>query len=99
MQGTPMYAEVPAEVIPTIKPHLTEGKIVYMKNIKIDSAKPFFKPVRSQYMIKIFRRTEIMELKDDQPDFPKYTFFLTPFAELPKFEGSNEHFLGTLPFP
>ncbi|WVZ69491.1 hypothetical protein U9M48_018266 [Paspalum notatum var. saurae] len=32
----------------------------------------------------------------DQKDFPKYTFLLTPFTELPKLEGNNEYFIDVI---
>ena len=65
-----------------------------MTNIKIENAKLVFKLVRSPFMIKLNKRTEITEMKDDPHDFPKYTFFLTPFSQIPKFERNNEYFLG-----
>ena len=65
-----------------------------MTNIKIENAKPVFKPVRSPFMIKLNKRTEITEMKDDPHDFPKYTFFLIPFSEISKFQQNNEYFLG-----
>ena len=42
---TSMYAEIPADAIPTLKPRLQEMKVLYMTNIKIENAKPVFKPV------------------------------------------------------
>ncbi len=91
-----MYAEVPPDAIPILKPQLQENKILYMKKIVIDKAKPSFKPVRGLYMIKLNKRTKIMEADDQAIDFPKYTFFLTPFPQLPQFERNNEYFLGMM---
>ena len=67
-----------------------------MTNIKIENAKPVYKPVRSPFMIKLNKRTEITELQDDPSNFPKYTFFLTPFSQIPKSQRSNEYFIGTI---
>ena len=92
-----MYAEIPADAIPTLKPKLEEQKIVYMTNIKIENAKPIFKPVRNPFMIKLNKRTEITELQDYPSNFPKYTFFLTPFPQIPKPERANEYFIGKTP--
>jgi len=89
-----MYAEVPPDAIPILKSQLQENKILYMKKIVIDKAKPSFKPVRGLYMIKLNKRTEITEVPDQGMDFPKYTFVLTPFTQLPQFEQNNEYFLG-----
>ncbi len=89
-----MYAEVPPDAIPILKSQLQENKILYMKKIVIDKAKPSFKPVRGLYMIKLNKRTEITEVHDQGMDFPKYTFLLTPFPQLPQFEQNNEYFLG-----
>ena len=90
-----MYAEIPADAIPTLKPRLQEQKIVYMTNIKIENPKPVFKPVRNPFMIKLNKRIEITVLQDDPSNFLKYTFFLTPFSQIPKFQRSNEYFIGT----
>ena len=90
-----MYAEVPPDAIPILKPQLQEYKILYMKKIIIDKAKPSYKSVRGLYMIKLNKRTELMEIHDQPMDFPKYTFFLTPFPQLSQFERNNEYFLGT----
>src|SRR6266498_5015328 len=89
-----MYAEVPPNAIPILKPQLQENKILYMKKIIIDKAKSSFKHVRGLYMIKLNKRTELMEIHDQGMDFPKYTFFLTPFPQLPQFERNNKYFLG-----
>ncbi len=94
-----MYAEIPPDAIPALKPKLQVQKIVYMTNIKIENAKPFFKPVRTPFMIKLNKlnkRTEITSQEDDPSDFPKYTFFLVPFSQIPKFQQGNEYFIGTI---
>jgi hypothetical protein len=90
-----MYAEVPPEAIPRLRSHLQEKKIVFMRKIIIEKAKNFFKPVRSPFMIKLNTKTEVIDHKEQLKDFPMYTFVLTPFTELPKYERSNEYFLGT----
>ena len=89
-----MYAEVPPDAIPILKSQLQENKILYMKKIVTDKAKPSFKPVRGLYIINLNKRTEIMEVDDQAIDFPKYTFFLIPFSEISKFQQNNEYFLG-----
>src|SRR6266498_2117629 len=89
-----MYAKVPPDAIPILKPQLQEYKILYMKKIIIDKAKPSYKPVRGLYMIRLNKRTELMNVNDEPMDFPKYTFYLTPFRHLPQFERNNEYFLG-----
>ena len=91
-----MYAEVPPDAIPILKPQLQEYKVLYMKKILIDRAKPSFKPVRGLYMIRLNKRTEIIETDDEAIDFPKFTFFLTPFPQLTQFERNNEYFLGMI---
>ena len=90
-----MYAEIPPDAISTLKPRLQEQKIVYMTNIKFENAKPFFKPVRSLFMIKLNKQTEITSQQGHLSDFPKYTFFLTPFSQIPKSQQNNEYFIGT----
>jgi hypothetical protein len=95
-----MYAEINADAIPVLKPRLQEMKIVYITTMKIENAKPTFKPVRNPYMIKLNKRTEISDPLDNLPTFPKYTFFLTPLSQIFKFDQYNEYFLGItyLPF-
>jgi len=46
-------------------------------------------------MIRLNQYTEIAEPKDPAPDFPKYTFSLTPISELNQYIGNQDAFLGT----
>ena len=48
------------------------------------------------YMIRLLPKTMLEEMNQQLEDFPKYTFFLTPFTELPQLEGNNEYFIGTI---
>ena len=70
-----MYAEVPPDAIPILKPQFKENKILYMKKIIIDKAKPSFKLVRGLYMIKLNKRTELMEIHDQAMDFSNILSF------------------------
>lgn len=91
-----MYAEIPPEAIPRLQPKLQEGKIFNIKNIIVLKAKPYFKPVRSMHMIKLTKKSVLKELQAEPPNFPKYTFYLTPFPELPKLEKNKEYFIGII---
>jgi replication factor A1 len=78
-----------------LKPHLQEGKIVYISKISIERAKPDFRVVDNAYMVKLNKRTEIIQEKDEVPSFPKYTFSLTPFDMLEHHLHKTDHFIGT----
>lgn len=93
-----MYAEVPQEAIYTLQPRLQESKILIMRKIYVDNAKLSFKPVHGKYMIRLHPKTLLEEVNEDPQDFPKYTFHLTPFPELPQLEGNNEYFIGIVSF-
>lgn len=95
-KGTSMYAEVSLDAIAVLKPVLKESKIFYMKKIIIEKAKAVFKPVRNRHMIKLTKWAELKELQDEPINFPKYTFSLTPFQELPRFERNNEYFIDVI---
>ncbi len=91
-----MYAEAPPDCISALQPQLQENKILIMRKIYIDNAKQSYKPVRGIYMIRLHPKTVLEEINQEPQDFPKYTFFLTPFTELPQLEGNNEYFIGTI---
>lgn len=95
-KGTSMYAEVSLDAIAVLKPVLKESKIFYMKKIIIEKAKAVFKPVRNRHMIKLTKWAELKELQDEPINFPKYTFSLTPFQELPRFERNNEYLIDVI---
>lgn len=94
IQGDSIYAEVPPDVIPHLRPHLGETKIVYMSKITVHRAKPGYRPVANSYMIKLNKRTEITKVVNPELDFYKYTFSLVPFIELQNYVKKIERFLG-----
>jgi replication factor A1 len=94
MQGTPMYAEILPDAVPVLQSHLQENKIVIMKKIFIDKAKQLFKLVRAPYMIRLNKWTIIKQVDHELKDFPKYTFVLTPFSQIPQLENNFEYFVG-----
>jgi len=47
-------------------------------------------------MIRLNQYTEITEPKDPAPDFPKYTFSLTPISELNQYIGNQGAFLDVI---
>jgi replication factor A1 len=89
MQGDSIYAEIPPDAIPFLQPHLEEGKIIILTKVTVDIAKPGFKVVQNPYMIKLNRRTQIIEATNPPPDFPKYTFSLIPFDKLSDYTKKN----------
>ncbi|KAJ1284860.1 hypothetical protein BS78_03G237200 [Paspalum vaginatum] len=95
-KGTALYAEVPPEAIPNLLPKLQESKIFNIKKLIVDKAKPHYKPVRSTHMIKLTSKTKLTELQAEPQNFPKYTFFLVPFPDLPKYETNKEYFIDVI---
>jgi replication factor A1 len=93
-KGNAIYAEIPPNAIPNCKHHLEEGKIVYMGKITVERAKQYFKVVDHPYMIRLNKFTLIQEANNYPENFPKYTFSLTPFTDLPRYLRSKEKFLG-----
>ena len=91
-----MYAEVPDDAVSVLQPHLKEGKILKMRKISIHKVKPSFKPVRGLHMIRLNDKTILEDVHPEPKDIPKYTFFLTPFMQLPQLEGNPEYFIGTI---
>jgi hypothetical protein len=49
-------------------------------------------------MIRLHPKTLLEKVNEDPQDFPKYTFHLTPFLELPQLEGNNEYFIDIVSF-
>jgi replication factor A1 len=97
-KGNAIYAEIPPNAIPACKPHLEEGKIVYMTKITVERAKQYYKVVDHPYMIRLNKFTLIREANSYPENFPKYTFSLTPFTSLPQYLSSKEKFLGMILF-
>ncbi|WVZ90934.1 hypothetical protein U9M48_037184 [Paspalum notatum var. saurae] len=95
-QGTAMYAEVPDDAISVLQPHLKEGKILKMRKISIGRVKPSFKPVRGLHMIRLNDKTILEDVHPEPKDIPKYTFFLTPFMQLPQLERNTEYFIDVI---
>ncbi|WVZ61410.1 hypothetical protein U9M48_011289 [Paspalum notatum var. saurae] len=95
-QGTAMYAEVPPDALSKLQPQLKEGKILKMRKISIDKAKPTFKPVHGLHMIRLHDRTILEDVHPEPKGFPKYAYFLTPFMQLPQLEQNKEYFIDVI---
>jgi replication factor A1 len=95
LQGDAIYAEIPPDAIPLLNQYLQEGNIVYISKITVNNAKPSYRAVGNPYMIKLNKRTCIIEAKDQPMDFPKYTFDLVSFDKLHDFTSKTDRFLGT----
>jgi replication factor A1 len=53
-----------------------------------------YRAVDNPLMIRLHHYMEIAETNDPPPDFPKYTFSLTPIPELNQYIGNQASFLG-----
>jgi replication factor A1 len=96
LQGDSIYAEIPPDAIPSTTPYLEEGNIVCITKIRVVCGKIDFKAVPNPYMLKLNFRTKIIQLNNDIPGFPKYTFFLTPLDKLGDYLNKTEYFLGKI---
>jgi len=94
MQGDAIYAEIPPDVIPILKPQLSEKLIIFIGKFVVEKAKPGYKVVQNPYMLRLNRRTTIVKSNTHDLEFPKYTFSLTPIEILPQFVKNKERFLG-----
>ena len=94
MQGDAIYAEIPPDVIPILKPQLSEKVIIFIGKFVVEKTKPRYKVVQNPYMLRLNRRTIIVKSNANDLEFPKYTFSLTPIEILPQFVKNKERFLG-----
>ncbi|XP_025826565.1 probable replication factor A 73 kDa subunit isoform X1 [Panicum hallii] len=95
-KGSSIYAEIPPEVIADLKPHLQERKIVYMSKITIEPPKLAYRVVDNPYMVKLNKRTVVVEDKDEVPGFPKYTFSLIPLDKLEQYKNKTDRFIDVI---
>ncbi|KAG2616600.1 hypothetical protein PVAP13_3NG248799 [Panicum virgatum] len=93
LKGDAIYAEIPLDVIPILKPQLREKLIIFIGKFVVEKAKPGYKVVHNPYMLRLNRRTTIATSNANDLDFPKYTFSLTPIEILPQFVKNKECFL------
>ncbi|PWZ18562.1 Replication protein A DNA-binding subunit B [Zea mays] len=95
-KGNSIYAEIPPDAIAVLKPHLQEKKIVYISKITIERAKLGFRVVDNPYMVKLNKRTIVLEDKDEIQGFPKYTFSLTPLDKLDQYKNKTDRFIDVI---
>uniref|UniRef100_A0A804Q5Y3 Replication protein A 70 kDa DNA-binding subunit B/D first OB fold domain-containing protein n=1 Tax=Zea mays TaxID=4577 RepID=A0A804Q5Y3_MAIZE len=95
-KGNSIYAEIPPDAIDVLKPHLQEKKIVYISKITIERAKLGFRVVDNPYMVKLNKRTIVLEDKDEIQGFPKYTFSLTPLDKLDQYKNKTDRFIDVI---
>ena len=94
MQADAIYTEIPPDVIPILKPQLSEKLFIFIGKFVVEKAKPGYKVVQNPYMLRLNRRTTIAKSNAHDLEFPKYTFSLTPIEILPQFVKNKECFLG-----
>lgn len=63
MQGDAIYAEIPPDVKPILKPQLSEKLIIFIGKFVVEKAKPGYKVVQNPYMLRLNRRTTIAKIK------------------------------------
>ncbi|TVU01203.1 hypothetical protein EJB05_53349 [Eragrostis curvula] len=82
-EGTPMYAEIGADDVPTKKPLLSEGKVYKFERFIVASAKPSYRPFPMELMIYVTRYTKIEECSDPPVDIPICESDFTPVERVP----------------
>ncbi|TVU49743.1 hypothetical protein EJB05_01075, partial [Eragrostis curvula] len=95
-EGTPMYAEIGADDVPTKKPLLSEGKVYKFERFIVGSAKPSYRPFPMELMIYVTRYTKIEECSDPPVDIPMCVYNLTKFSDLPTLIGETKYFVDVM---
>ncbi|CAM0150633.1 unnamed protein product [Urochloa decumbens] len=91
-----MYAEIPQEMVHAFNNQIQEGEIYEIRCFRVANAKSLYKHVDGRYMIKFTVHTLIMEPNRPPTTYPRYTYKLTPFEELPKLVGNVQNFIDVL---
>ncbi|CAL5061540.1 unnamed protein product [Urochloa decumbens] len=91
-----MYAEIPQEMVHAFNNQIQEGEIYEIRRFRITNAKSLYKPVDGRYMIKFTVHTLITEPNKPPTTYPRYTYKLTPFEELPMLVGNVQNFIDVL---
>jgi replication factor A1 len=69
-----------------------------MSKITIELAKLAYRVVDNPYMVKLNKRTVVVENKDEVPGFSKYTFSLIPLDKLEQYKNKTDRFITFYPF-
>ncbi|KAG2605195.1 hypothetical protein PVAP13_4NG109819 [Panicum virgatum] len=95
-KGYAIYCEVTPHVLDQFKQYLQEGKVLYICNTCVESAKPGYRVVDAPYMLKFIMRTQIFEGNSNETSIPKYVFSLTPIEMLPQYARRTDRFLDVI---
>ncbi|XBI37167.1 hypothetical protein VPH35_122552 [Triticum aestivum] len=93
-QGNHMYAKVPEKNVDSFINRIEEGKIYDIRKFLVFPRKYVFKSVEGHSMIKITKRTKLVERTGMEAEFPFCTYALTPIAHLPRPADMPERFTG-----
>lgn len=94
LQGTHMYAQIPADASPRLMQDLEEGKVFLFKKFLCNPSRAAFKAVESPFMMQCTRYTTAVPQEGLEDGYPYCTYNLVPFPEIPKPGGKAPYFLG-----
>ncbi|CAN6208301.1 unnamed protein product [Urochloa humidicola] len=91
-----MYAEIPQEMVHEFNNQIQEGDIYELRRFRVTNAKSMYKPVDGRYMIKFTVHTLIAVPNRPPTTYPRYTYKLTAFEQLPMLVGNVQNFIDVL---
>ncbi|CAL4917156.1 unnamed protein product [Urochloa decumbens] len=91
-----MYAEIPQEMVHAFNNQIQEGEIYEIRRFRVTNAKSLYKPVDGHCMIKFTVHTLVTEPDKPPTTYPRYTYRLTAFEELPMLVGNVQNFIDVL---
>lgn len=89
-----MYAEIGAGNVSKFELLLVEGKVYQLRNFLVAPTKSSFKPVQAPFMVWFTKHTVVEEQTDVDVNFPKWTYDLIPFTDIPSPDNAPEYFIG-----
>lgn len=91
-----MYGEISKDAFYRHISTFTEGKIYRIRRFTVSEAKPRFRPVNSEFMIRISVHTIAQEYNTDSINIPLYTYRITKFSDIEALAGETRSFIGNL---
>ncbi|CAO2189268.1 unnamed protein product [Urochloa humidicola] len=95
-EGNSMYAEIPQDVLANYNEHIQEGHIYEISRFRVAYAKSLYNAVDARFMIYFTVHTHISNPANPPTTYPRYTYRLTPFEELPMVVGNITKFVDVL---
>ncbi|CAL4928398.1 unnamed protein product [Urochloa decumbens] len=91
-----MYAEIPQEMVHAFNNQIQEDEIYEIRRFRVANAKSMYKAVDGCYMIKFTVHTIVTVVERPPTTYPRYTYKLTAFEDLPMLVGNVQNFIDVL---